>query len=58
MGLGASSFGSNLGRVDDGGEVLDAKHSKVADGERAPDHLSRGQPALLGPSCQRAHLQV
>lgn len=46
----AHSEDARLGRVDDGGELLDAKHSQVGDREGSPLELLGLELALLGPS--------
>ena len=37
-----------VGRVDDGGEVIDPEHAKVRDGERGVGHLLGRQALLAG----------
>jgi len=49
---GAYGENARLGRVDDGGELLDAKHAQVRDGEGSSLELLGLELALLGPCGQ------
>ena len=53
---GADGQDARLGRVDDGGEVVDAHHTQVRNGESAPYELVRLKFPFAGPPRQLFHV--